>query len=83
MEVELGETKHGVDREREKCQELAIQLREKETLLSETREQLARTEVTLDRESERHVADIEAIKRDATLDRYRAIYRRGSNEVGG
>lgn len=73
LERELGEAKHAIECERDKCQELAAQLEEKESALCEVRESLERVEVTLEQQSAEHVAEIEALQRDATLDRYKAL----------
>ena len=73
LDEELGETKHGVEQERVRSQELAVQVKDRENELLLLKESLARAEVTLDERCSQHVVEMEAICKEASLDRYRAL----------
>ena len=54
LENKLGEDEHVVERQRVKCQELAVQLEEKECDLSSVRESFARVEELFEQQSAHH-----------------------------
>ena len=70
---ELGEAKRGVERERERSQRLAAQVRVKEEDPSSLSESLARAEEKLNEQCSKSAMKMEAIQKEATLDCYRSI----------
>ena len=70
LEEELGETQHGIEQERVKSQELAVQVRDRDDKLVSLKELVSCVEVTLNEQCSQHVVEIEALQKEVTLDRY-------------